>query len=127
MSEGSGTSGIPGKRFSRGRIEAASAFEGRCWLSEEHPARTAIATKTTGTFRIEFDASTSNVRLFLRSGYGLVKIPNDIIQVLDSDGDPHQVLGDTGFQLLVVTQLLVRGGSGMDNKALGVSQVGQMR
>src|SRR6202022_4254034 len=71
--------------------------------------------------------STSNVRLFLRSGYGLVKIPNDIIQVLDSDGDPHQVLGDTGFQLLVVTQLLVRGGSGMDNKALGVSQVGQMR
>ena len=66
-------------------------------------------------------------RLLLRSGDGLVQVPDNIVDIFDAHGDPHQVLADSGRGLLLVVQLLVRGRSRVNDQALGVAEVGQVR
>ena len=65
--------------------------------------------------------------LRLRRRDGLVQIPDDVVEVFDPHREAHQVLRYAGFQLLLVAQLLVRGGGGMDDQALGIAQVRQVR
>lgn len=47
--------------------------------------------------------------------------------MLDTDRDTDKVLGDTRRELFFVRELLVGGGSGLDDEGLGVTDVGQVR
>lgn len=57
---------------------------------------------------------------------GLLKVGNDVVNVLGADGDANEVLGDARVLLLLVGELLVRRGPGVDGEGLGVADVGQV-
>ncbi|KAB8760612.1 hypothetical protein FH972_026604 [Carpinus fangiana] len=56
----------------------------------------------------------------------LLKVGDDVVNVLYADADADQVGGDAGVGLLLVGQLLVGGGPGVDGQTLGVADVGQV-
>lgn len=51
----------------------------------------------------------------------LLEIGNDIVNVLQADGDADEVLGDTAVDPLLLAQLLVRCGPGVDGQRLRVA------
>src|SRR5471030_3038354 len=65
--------------------------------------------------------------LLLRSRDGLIEIPNDVVHILNSNRDSDEVLAHAGGQLLRIVQLLVGGGGRVNDQALGVTEVGQVR
>ena len=100
---GSSTGGMPGSGLRGGRrwtpraIPAGSEAE-VCGPApeDEQPASTAIPREREGL------KITESPTLLLRSGDGLVKIPDDIVDILDADRDSHQVRADAGRELLLV-------------------------
>lgn len=56
----------------------------------------------------------------------LLKIVNDIANVLQSQTDSDQIRRHTGLDLLLVRQLLVRGPPGVDDQGLRIADVGQV-
>ena len=59
-------------------------------------------------------------------GKGLLKVGNDVVNVLGTDGNADEILSDTRGELLLVGELLVGGGPGVDGKGLGVTDVGEV-
>lgn len=57
---------------------------------------------------------------------GLLKVGNDVVNVLGAHADADEVLGDTRVLLLLVGQLLVRRGPGVDRERLRVADVGEV-
>ena len=51
----------------------------------------------------------------------LLEVVDDVVDVLGADADADQVLSDAGFALLLVRELLVRGGPGVDGEGLRVA------
>src|SRR6266404_5690781 len=68
---------------------------------------------------------------FSPSGLGLSKrlvdVPENVVDVLDADGQPDHVGPDPCLDLFFVRQLTMSSGSGMDHQRLGVADVGKMR
>src|SRR5262249_51446760 len=62
----------------------------------------------------------------LRSVQRLVEIPDDIFDIFQADRETNHVVGDAAGNLLLVAELLVGGGGGMDHQALGVADVGEV-
>lgn len=60
-------------------------------------------------------------RLSLGSLEGLLEIGNDVVDVLGTDRDADCVLGDTRVNTLLLRELLVRSGPGVDRESLGVT------
>src|SRR6185437_217078 len=58
---------------------------------------------------------------------GPVEIPGDVVQILDADRHPHQIRADPCLDLILRTELLMGGGSRVNDQALGVADVGQVR
>src|SRR5690606_16247338 len=56
----------------------------------------------------------------------LVEVPEDVVDVLDADAQPHEVGAHAGRGLLVGRELAVRGRRGMDREALRVADVGEV-
>lgn len=56
----------------------------------------------------------------------LLEVGDDIVDVLGADGDADEVLGDAGAHALLVGELLVGGGPGVDGEGLGVADVGEV-
>src|SRR5579885_1050550 len=63
----------------------------------------------------------------LRRRDGLVQVPKNIAQVFDPHRHANQVLGDARLELIGVGELLVRSRSRVDDQALGIPQVRQVR
>lgn len=57
---------------------------------------------------------------------GLLEVGDDVVDVLGSDRDTDEVLGDTRVLLLLVRELLVGRGPGVDREGLGVTNVGEV-
>lgn len=57
---------------------------------------------------------------------GLLEVGDDVVDVLSADGDADEVLGDAGAHALLVGQLRVGGGPGVDGEGLGVADVGEV-
>ena len=66
-------------------------------------------------------------RSLLRCGKRLIEIPDQVVQVLKSDREPHHILGDACGGMILVAQLLVCGGGGMDDEALGIADIREVR
>jgi hypothetical protein len=56
----------------------------------------------------------------------LLEVVDDVVDVLETQGDTDQVGGDTSLDLLLVGELLVGGSPGVDDEGLGVTDVGQV-
>ena len=56
-------------------------------------------------------------------GQGLVDVVDDVVDVLDPDGQSDRLRPDTGLDQLLVGQLAVGGGGRMDGQGLGVPQI----
>ena len=56
----------------------------------------------------------------------LVEVVNDVLDVLDADGDANHVRRDAGRDLLLLSQLLVRGRGWVDDQRLRVAHIGQV-
>src|SRR3954465_7752626 len=113
MSVGSRTGGMPGSGLAAAAAEAAG---GAAWVTEESP----VADFWPGLdfeqpARIARERTTRSLGitgLLLRSADGLVKVPEDIVEVFDADGKADEVLANAGVDLLRVAELLVRGRGG---------------
>ena len=57
----------------------------------------------------------------------LVQIGDDVVHVLDADGQPNQVRAHAGRPLFLVGQLLVGRARRMNDQRFGVTDVGQKR
>src|SRR4051812_17876872 len=127
MSAGSATVGMPGSGLAAAAAEAAAEA---AWVTEGSPvAEFRPGPDFEQPARIARKRTSRNLRiteLLLRSAYGLVKIPKDVVQVFDADREANEVLADAGVDLLGVAELLVRGGRGVDYEALGVAEVGEV-
>ena len=60
-------------------------------------------------------------------GDGLIEVGDDVIHVLDADGEADEVLRQVGILELLGGKLRVRGRGRMDNQGLCVADIGQMR
>ena len=60
-----------------------------------------------------------------RGGERLVQVLDDVVDVLDADREPHQILGDAGGCELLGRELAVGGGGRMGGEGLGVADVDQ--
>src|SRR5262245_46250013 len=58
---------------------------------------------------------------------GVVEVVDDVVDVLDADGDADHVVAYARRVTLVVGHLLVRGRRRMDDQGLGVADVRQVR
>ena len=56
---------------------------------------------------------------------GVVKGADDVIDVLESDGEADEFGLESGLALILVGELGVGGGGGVDDEALGVADVGE--
>src|SRR5438094_3933432 len=65
--------------------------------------------------------------VFLRSRQGLIEIPQEVIEALQPNGNADHIWAEAGRDLLLISQLLVRGAARMNHQAFGVSHIGQMR
>lgn len=61
----------------------------------------------------------------LQSAEGLLKVGNDIVNVLSANRDTDGILGDARIKLLLVAQLLVGGGPGVNGQSFGVANTRQ--
>ena len=57
----------------------------------------------------------------------LVEVGEDVANVFNADGKPHQLRRHARGRLLLSRELLMRGGGRMDHQRLGVADVGQQR
>src|SRR5690606_37315895 len=57
----------------------------------------------------------------------LVQVFDDVVHVLDADGQPDEIRGDARGPRLLFGQLLVRRAGRVNDQRLGVAQVGQQR
>src|SRR5437762_4518319 len=55
-----------------------------------------------------------------------MEIPDEIVHVLEPDRQPHRAGGDSGCGELLVRELAMRSGGGMDDEALRVADVGEV-
>src|SRR5689334_15676148 len=124
MSVGSWTGGIPGSGLAAAAADTARLTTGSAasvfWptLDFERPARR--AREKTESRALEITG------LLLRSLNSLGKVPDQIVEIFDADGETDEVLRDSGGELLLVGELLVGGRGRVDDQALGVSEIGQM-
>ncbi len=51
-----------------------------------------------------------------RGGQGLIQVPQNVVDVLEADGQADQVVGYSAGQLLLVRELLVRGRRRVDGQ-----------
>src|SRR6202521_3242541 len=83
-------------------------------------------------FTGEFALTPSAVMLYRRrscfagGAQRLIEVPQNILDLFDSDGQPHHVVRDAASLLLLVAQLLMRRGRRMNHQTLSVADVGQM-
>ena len=56
----------------------------------------------------------------------LVDVPQDVVRLLDADGQADHVGADAGAGQLILAQLAMGGRCGMDHQRLGVADVGQV-
>ena len=56
----------------------------------------------------------------------LLKVCDDVLDILGSDGEPDCIRGNPGLFLFFNGELLVGGGCRVDDKALGVPDVGKV-
>src|SRR3546814_1663768 len=61
-----------------------------------------------------------------RGGERLFEIGDDVVDMLEPDGEPHVVVGDAGRQLVLGRELGVGGGGGMDGEAARVAEIGDV-
>lgn len=52
---------------------------------------------------------------------GLLKVVNDIVNVLCTDGDTNEIFRDTAADSLLFRKLFVRGRPGVNRESLGVA------
>src|ERR1700694_5808470 len=84
-------------------------------------------------FTGEFALTPSAVMLYRRrscfagGAQRLIEVPQNILDLFDSDGQPDHVVCNSASLLLFVAQLLVRRGCRMNHQALCIADVGQMR
>ena len=57
---------------------------------------------------------------------GLVDVGDDILRMLDADGEPHIAVGDASPMLLLARQLRMRGGRGMDRQRPDIADIGDV-
>lgn len=57
----------------------------------------------------------------LTCGKGLLKVVENVINVLGADGNPDEVFGDTAIGLFFIRELLVCGGPRVDGQRFGVT------
>ena len=58
-------------------------------------------------------------------GEGLLEVVADVVEMLGADRDADQVLGDAAVDLLLVAQLLVGGGPGVNGEGLAIANATQ--
>src|SRR5471032_3710168 len=56
----------------------------------------------------------------------LLKIADNIRRILDPDAQPHHIIARTRLGPVLVGQLAMGGGGGMDDLAAGVADIGEM-
>src|SRR4051794_14910437 len=69
-----------------------------------------------------------DARFCLRSRdiQGLIKVPEDIVDIFKPDTQADEIGGYAGAELLLFVELAVSGRSRVDRQALGVAHVGQV-
>ena len=60
------------------------------------------------------------------SGEGLIDVGEDVVDVLDADGEAYEFGGDASGGLLLGSELRMCGGGGMNGEAACVADVGQV-
>ncbi len=66
------------------------------------------------------------IRSLCCGGQRLVQIPQDIVDIFQTDAQTDKVGSDAGGEHLVFVELAVRGGDRVDGQALGVAYIGKM-
>src|SRR5215204_7653073 len=61
-----------------------------------------------------------------RGREGLVEIVDDVLNILDADGQPHNPRQDAGVDELLLGELRVRRRGGVDDERLRVADVGEV-
>src|SRR5208282_4707596 len=68
----------------------------------------------------------SRLRQFSRRRKPALDIGDDVVDVLDADGETHIAVGYAGCVQLMRVELRMRGGGGMDRQAARVADVGDV-
>ncbi len=61
-----------------------------------------------------------------REGEGLIEVPDDVLRVLQADGDADQVGAHAGGDELFLGELAMRRGGRVDDQGAGIADVGEM-
>ena len=67
------------------------------------------------------------IRWYYAQSQRLGEIADEILDILDADGNPHHVIAGTGGGAIFRAQLAVGGGRGVDDQRTRIADIGEMR